>query len=87
MAPGWHADSGPSDWQITFFPGTAETKARLARDGATPVDINLHYYARKRGTGSLLAANNHSWNVNEWHPIAGYVSQRQRIGGLGRAVR
>jgi hypothetical protein len=70
MVPGWRIGDISDDWNLNFDPGAAETSVALSRsDAEAPVDVDIHYYVRKRGTASLLSEHNHPWAGN-WHPIA-----------------
>ena len=68
---GWHQQDLTGDWRIEFNPGAAQLSLRLAQDAAPsepPIDLNIQYYNRDRGSASLLAERNHSWQ-DPWHPI------------------
>ena len=69
--PGWHQQDLTGDWRIEFNPGAAQLSRSFAQNDTpseTPVDVNIQYYNRDRGSASLLAERNHSWQ-DMWHPI------------------
>jgi len=69
--PGWHQQDLSGDWRIEFNPGDAQLALSLAPNEAPAgpsIDVNIYYYNRDRGSASLLAESNHSWQ-DIWHPI------------------
>jgi exosortase A len=71
---GWQKQAGASDWHIAFAPGAADATVQLAQRDSAPVDVNINYYIRQRGTPSLLASLNQPWDNKLWHP-----TQRRNI--------
>ena len=81
--PGWHTQSVAGDWQIEFNPGDGQLATSVSPNGAASagsIDVDVHYYVRDRGSASLLAERNHSWQ-DIWHPIE-RLSVHQAINGL-----
>jgi exosortase A len=68
--PGWEKTMPLNQWGISFTPGAARTTASLIRPtDSAPVEMDIGYYVRDRGTASLMAARNHPWNGDLWHPV------------------
>jgi len=83
VIPGWHQQDVTGEWRIEFNPGDAQLASSLAPNDAPsepPIDVNIHYYNRDRGSASLLSERNHSWQ-GIWHPIEQH-SVRQSAHGV-----
>ena len=79
---GWHKQGSAGDWRIAFGPGQAQLATSVAPDGASfepPIDVNISYYVRNRGSASLLAEKNHAWQDN-WHPVQQHRVQQTANG-------
>jgi exosortase A len=86
--PGWQGRSADGDWESVFDPAAARTLAAVQpkKGGfAAPVDIDIHYYIRKRGAPSLMSERNHAWDVETWHIIA-RRSTTARLDGAPRPL-
>jgi exosortase A len=82
---GWQKRAGVSDWHIVFAPGAADAAAQLTQRDGAPVDVNINYYIRQRGTPSLLASLNLPWDNKTWHPTQRHNITRP-LGGSAIAL-
>ena len=65
--PGWEHRDFAGDWSVNFAPSALQFETAIAQGSQAPVEIDVRYYIRNRGTSSLVSSRNHPWNQMFWH--------------------